>query len=136
MKKLLDAVGRGEDFVDYRWDGAERTAYEVEYTSRVTGKKLVLTGGFSQDLSPVPVKIPPLPRPQVTATEVVDRETPATFVNMAAKAYRDAMPTPGMRDLGNTKNALRQEGGDWRAGFVYVFVERVHDNRWSGFHAI
>ena len=116
VKELLDAAGRGGDFVDYRWDGAERTAYAVEYTSGLTGKKLVLTGGFSQDLSSVPVKIEPLPCPQVTAAAVVDRETLAIFVNAAAKAYRDAMLTPGMRDLGNTKNALRQEGGDWRSG--------------------
>ena len=32
------------------------------------------------------------------------------------------MLTPGMSDLGNTKNALRQEGGDWKAGSVYIFV--------------
>lgn len=123
VKELLAAAGRrGGDFVDYRWDGAGFSAYAVEYTSGLTGKKLVVTGGFSQDLSSVPLEIKPLPRPEVTAAEVVDRETLATFVKAAAKAYRDAMMTPGMRDLGNTKNALRQEGGDWKAGSVYVFV--------------
>ena len=39
-----------------RWDGAERTACAVEYTSELTGKRLVLTGGFSLDLSSVPVE--------------------------------------------------------------------------------
>ncbi|MCY4498041.1 MAG: cache domain-containing protein, partial [Rhodospirillaceae bacterium] len=122
MKELLDAAGRGGDFVDYRWDGAGRTAYAVEYISGLTGKTLVVAGGYSQDLSSVPVEIEPLPRPEVTAAEVVDRKTLATFVNAAAKTYREAMLTPGMRDLGNTKNALRQEGGDWKVGSVYVFV--------------
>lgn len=122
VKDLLAAAGRGGDFVDYRWDGVERTAYAVNYTSGLTGMTLMLTAGFSQDLSAVPVEITPLPRPQVTAAEVVDRATLAAFVNAAAQTYRDAMLTPGMRDLGNAKNALRQEGGDWKAGSVYVFV--------------
>ena len=122
VKELLDAAGRGGGFVAYSQDGVERTAYAVEYTSGLSGMTLVLVGGFSLDLSSVPVEITPLPRPEVTAAEVVDRETLAIFVNAAAKAYRDAILTPGMRDLGNTKNALRQEGGDWKAGSVYVFV--------------
>ncbi|MDE0312657.1 MAG: cache domain-containing protein [Caldilineaceae bacterium] len=122
VKELLDAAGRGGGVVDYRADGVERTAYAVEFTSGLTGMTLVLVGGFSQDLSSVPIEITPLPRPEVTAAEVVDRETLAIFVNAAAKAYRDAALTPGMRELGNTKNALRQEGGDWKAGSVYVFV--------------
>lgn len=119
---LLEAASQGGGFVDYRWGGVGRTAYAVEYKSGITDHQLILVGGFSQDLSSVPIEITPLPRPEVTASEVEDRETLAIFVNAAAKAYRDAMITPGMRDLGNTRNALREEGGDWKAGPVYVFV--------------
>ncbi|MCY4354031.1 MAG: cache domain-containing protein [Truepera sp.] len=122
VQEMLAAAERGGDFVDYRWDDTDQVAYSVQYTSGLTGQRLVVVGGFSQDLSTVPVEITPLPRPEVTAAEVVDRETLATFVKAAAKAYRDAMLTPGMRELGNTKNALRQEGGDWKSGAVYVFV--------------
>ena len=94
IRELLKAAGRGGGFVDYRWGGTERVAYAVQYTSGLSGKRLVLVGGFSQDLSSVPVEVAPLPRPEVTAAEVVDRKTLATFVNAAAKAYRDAALTP------------------------------------------
>ncbi|MDE0463334.1 MAG: cache domain-containing protein [Caldilineaceae bacterium] len=132
VKELLDAAERGGDFVDYRWDGIERTAYAVQWTSGLSGNTAVLIGGFAQDLSSVPVEIIPLPRPQVTAAEVVDRETLATFVNAAAKVYQDAVLSPNLSELGNTKNALRQEGGDWKAGEVYVFV--VSTDGYTVFH--
>ena len=122
VQEMLAAAERGGDFVDYRWDGADRAAYAVQYTSGLSGKRLVLIGGFSQSLSSVPVEITPLPRPEVTAAEVTDRETLATFVNAAAEAYRDALLTPSYSGLANTKNAFREEGGDWKSGSVYVFV--------------
>ena len=122
VREMLAAATRGGDFVDFRWDGTDRVAYAVEYTSGVSGNRLVLIGGFSQDLSSVPVEITPLPRPEVTAAEVLDRETLATFVNAAAGAFREALLTPNYSGLANAKNAFRQEGGDWKSGSVYVFV--------------
>lgn len=122
VQSILAAAERGGDFVDYRWDGADRVAYATKFTSGLTGETLIIVAGFSQDLSSVPVEIEPLPRPEVTAAEVVDRETLVTFVKAASKVYRDAVMTPGLKDLPNTKNALRQEGGDWKSGDVYVFV--------------
>ena len=122
VRNILAAAERGGDFVNYRWDGVDRVAYATEYVSGLTGKTLVIVAGFSQDLSSVPVDIEPLPRPEVTAAQVVDRETLASFVKAANKVYREAMVTPGLQGLPNTKNAFRQEGGDWKAGEVYVFV--------------
>ncbi len=122
VRNLLAAAERGGDFVNYTVDGTDRVAYATKYVSGLTGQTLVMIAGFSQDLSSVPVDIEPLPRPEVTAAQVVDRETLATFVKAASKAYQDAMITPGLQDLANTKNAFRQEGGDWRTGEVYVFV--------------
>ena len=122
VQNILAAAERGGDFVDYRWGGVDRVAYSTYYTSGLTGEKLVIVAGFSQDLSSIPVEIKPLPRPKVTAAQVVDRETLVTFVKAANKVYRDAMTSPGLKALPNTKNALRQEGGDWKSGEVYVFV--------------
>ena len=122
VQEMLGAAERGGGFVDYRWDGTDRVAYAVQYTSGLSGKRLVLIGGFSQNLSSVPVEITPLPRPEVTAAEVVDRETLAAFVNAAAQAFRDALLTPNYSGLANTKSAFREEGGDWKSGSVYVFV--------------
>lgn len=121
-QELLAAAERGGDFVEYRWDGTDHVAYAVQFNSSLTGNTPVLIGGFAQDLTSVTVEFTPLPRPEVTAAEVVDRQTLATFVEAAAKEYRDAMLSPNMRDLGNTKIALRQEDGDWKSGSVYVFV--------------
>ncbi len=121
-QELLAAAERGGDFVDYRWDGTDRVAYAVQYASGLTANTLMVVGGFAQDLTSVPVEFTPLPRPEVTAAEVVDRETLATFVNAAAKAYLEATLSPNLSGLGNTKTAFRQEGGDWKSGSVYVFV--------------
>lgn len=120
-QELLAAAKRG-DFVEYRWDGVDRVAYAVQYISGFTGQTLVVVGGFAQDLTSIPVEITPLPRPEVTAAEVVDRETLKTFVEEATEVYQRAMESPGLSELPNTKNALRQEGGDWKSGEIYVFV--------------
>ena len=122
VQNLLAAAERGGDFVDYRWDGVDRVAYATYYTSGLTGEQLVIVAGFSQDLSSLPVDIQPLPRPPVTAAQVVDRETLVTFVEAASRVFQDAMTSPGLKDIPNTKNVLRQEGGDWKSGAVYVFV--------------
>ncbi|MDE2789420.1 MAG: hypothetical protein OXI81_03225 [Paracoccaceae bacterium] len=122
VKAPLDTAWSGGDFVDSRWDDAGRTVYPVEYASGLTGKKLVFAGGFLKDPSPVPARIEPSLRPELTTAEIVDHEPLATFLNAAAKAFRDAMLTAGMHDLRNTKNAPRLEGGDRKAGSVDVFV--------------
>ncbi|MYC93645.1 MAG: hypothetical protein F4X14_01625 [Caldilineaceae bacterium SB0661_bin_32] len=119
---LLAAAERGGDFVDYRWEGVERTAYAVNFTSGLSGNTVVMVGGFAQDLSSVPVEFTPLPRPEVTAAEVVDRETLAIFVEAAAKEYLDATLSPNLSELPNAKTVFRQEGGYWKSGSVYVFV--------------
>ena len=122
VQELLAAAERGGDFVEYRWEGVERTAYAVYFTSGLSGSRVVIVGGFAQDLSSVPFEYTLLPRPEVTAAEVVDRETLAIFVEDAAAEYREALLSPNMSELPNTKTVFRQEGGFWKSGSVYVFV--------------
>ena len=122
VQELMAAAERGGDFVEYRWEGVERTAYAVYFTSGLSGSRVVIVGGFAQDLSSVPFEYRLLPRPEVTAAEVVDRETLAIFVEAAAEEYRDALLSPNMSELPNTKTVFRQEGGFWKSGSVYVFV--------------
>lgn len=121
-QELLAAAERGGDFVEYRWDGTDQVAYAVHYASGLTDNTLVVIGGFAQDLTSVPVEFIPPPRPEVTAAEVVDRQTLKTFVEAAAKVYRDATLSPNLRELGNTKTAFREDGGDWKSGEIYIFV--------------
>ena len=120
VQELLAAAARGGDFVRYN-DGEPKTAYAVTYTSGITGRRFVLAGGYSQDVSHVPVAIPNLPKPAVTASQVKDRETLITFVEEAARVYREAL-SEGYSTLTGIRNAFRLEGGDWKSGSVYLWV--------------
>ena len=122
VEALLAAGARGGDFVRYH-DGEPKTAYAVEYTSGISGRRFVLVGGYSQDVSHAPLRIADLPRPAVTASQVVDRETLVAFVEAAAKVYSDrALNTEGYRDFAAVRNAFRVEGRDWKSGSVYLWI--------------
>ena len=82
----------------------------------------MLVGGYSQDVSHVPIQVADLPKPAVVASQVVDRETLITFVEEAAKVYRDAVLSEGYSNLTGVRNAFRVEGGDWKSGSIYLYV--------------
>ena len=121
VQELFAAAARGGDFVEYH-DGEPKTAYAVEYTSGITGRLFVLVGGYSQDVSHAPIQIVELPKPTVTASQVVDRETLITFVEEAARVYREAVLSEGYSALTGIRNAFRVEGGDWKSGSIYLWV--------------
>ena len=116
VEELLAAAAEGGGFVEY-YDDGPKTAYAVPFTRR-----FVLVGGYSQDVSHVNVRIADLPRPAVTASEVVDRETLITFVEEAARIYQESLKFQGGIPLVEIKNAFRVEGGDWKSGSIYIFV--------------
>ena len=120
VEELLAAAARGGGFVRYH-DGEPKTAYAVTYTSGITGREFVLVGGYSQDVSHVPILIPDLPKPAVNAAQVKDRETLITFVEEAARVYQEAL-SQGYSTLTGIKNAFRLEGGDWKSGSIYLWV--------------
>ena len=100
------------------YDDGPKTAYAVGF-----GRRFVLVGGYSQDVSHVPVGIADLPTPAVTASEVVDRETLIAFVEAAAETFRNAVMSEGYSDLtAEVRNAFRLEGGDWKSGSIYLWV--------------
>ena len=121
VEELLAAAAGGGGFVTYH-DGGPQTAYAVEYTSGITAREFVLVGGYSQDVSHVPIQTADLPKPAVVASQVVDRETLITFVEEAAKAYREAVMSDGYSGLTRVRNAFRVEGGDWKSGSIYLWV--------------
>ena len=121
VEELFAAAAGGGGFVEY-YDGGLNTAYAVEYTSGITARQFVLVGGYSQDVSHVPLVIADLPKPAVTASQVVDRETLITFVEEAAKVYREAVLSEGYSALTKIRNAFREEGGDWKSRSVYLWV--------------
>ena len=121
VEELFAAAAGGGGFVEYH-DGGPRTAYAVEYTSGITARRFVLVGGYSQDVSHVPFQIADLPKPAVTASQVVDRETLIAFVEEAATTYREAVLSEGYSGLTGVRNAFRVEGGDWKSGSIYLWV--------------
>ena len=128
VQELLAAADRGGDFVEYHWDDPAvegdanpKVSYAVEYISGLFGKPLVLIGGYYQDVSNVVTGIPEMARPEVTASEVVDRETLKTFVKAAAQIYRETM-LDDYGQLSHVKNAFRTEGSDWKSGSIYTFI--------------
>ena len=112
----------GEGFVDYVDGGQPKTAYATVYTSGLSGKRLVIVGGWSLSLADAAYPIPDLPRPEVTADEVVDKETLIKFVQSAAETYRSAMAGEDYRFLAGTRAALVEEGGYWKQGSVYIWM--------------
>ena len=121
VEELFAAAAQGGGLVEYYDDGL-KSAYAVEYTSGVTGTQFVLVGGYSQDVSHVQIEIADLPRPPVTASEVVDRETLIAFVDAAAETFRNAVMSEGFSELAGVINAFRVEGGGWKSGSIYLYV--------------
>ena len=121
VEELLAAAARGGGLVKFH-DGGPKTAYAVEYTSGITAREFVLVGGYSQDVSHVPIQTADLPKPAVVASQVVDRETLITFVEEAARTYREAVMSEGYSGLTKVRNAFRVEGGDWKSGSIYLWV--------------
>ena len=121
VEELFAAAAGGGGIVEYQ-DGGPKTAYAVEYTSGITARRFVLVGGYSQDVSDVPILTADLPKPAVVASQVKDRETLITFVEEAAKAYREAVMSEGYSGLTRVRNAFREEGGDWKSGSIYLWV--------------
>ena len=121
VEALFAAAAAGGGFVEYH-DGGPKTAYAVEYTSGITARKFVLVGGYSQDVTDVAIEIADLPKPAVTASQVVDRETLIAFVEEAARTYQEAVMSEGYSALTGVRNAFRVEGGDWKSGSIYLWV--------------
>ena len=50
-----------------------------------------------------------------------DRETFIAFVEAAAKAYSEAIMSEVCSAVTGVRNAFRLEGGDWKAGSIYLY---------------
>ena len=133
VQALIEAASAGGGFVEYYWDdpavdGDEDTpkiAYATSYVSGTTGTPIILIGGYYQNVSQS--SLPPLdpsivPIPEVTATDVVDRETLKAFVHGAKESFLTAVEQIGVEQLIQQRAIFRQEGSPWKKGSVYFFI--------------
>ncbi len=133
VQALIEAANAGGGFVEYYWDdpavdGDEDTpkvAYATSYVSGTTGTPIILIGGYYQNLSQA--SLPPLdpsimPIPEVTAADVVDRETLKAFVHGAKESFLTAVEQIGLEQFMQQRAIFREEGSPWKKGSVYFFV--------------
>ena len=132
VQQLLAAANTGGGLVEYYWDDPQqeddeetaKIAYATSYISGTTGSAVVLIGGYYQDPSQAiaatfdPSIIAP---PEVTAADVVDRETLKAFVQGSKDGYVNALEQFGVDELLRHQDIFRQEGGPWRQGSIYFF---------------
>ena len=133
VQALIEAANAGGGFVEYYWDdpaeeGDEDTpkiAYATSYVGGVTGVPVILIGGYYQDVSQA--SLPPLdpssfPIPEVTAADVVDRETLKAFVQGTLERFFTIVEQIGAEQLLQNLHIFREDGSPWRQGSVYFFV--------------
>ena len=129
MQALFESAETGGGFVEYYWDdpaqeGDEDTpkiAYASGYTSQIeitygsiySNQPVVLIGGYHHPIAPIP---------QVTAAEVVGRETLKAFVHSVLESFLGAAEQIGLEQFHLYADIFRVEGSPWKQGSVYFFV--------------
>ena len=132
VQALIEAANAGGGFVEYYWDdpaqeGDEDTpkvAYAI-LSSGITGIPVIVIGGYYQDVSQagLPTLDPSLvPIPEVTAADVVDRETLKAFVQGTIETFTLALEQVGLEQIMQQRAIFREEGSPWKKGSVYFFV--------------
>ena len=119
----------GGGFVEWCWDDpadAEdvfcKDSYAIEYFSPVANVNFVLVGGYYQDLTHAGEPLPEIPLPQIGAADVVDRETLRQFVHGSLDWLVELLDLVGFARANEWKAVLREEGGHFKAGPIYLFI--------------
>ena len=129
VQQMIAAGAAGGGFVEWCWDDPAdpndarcKDSYALQYHSQVAGADLVVVGGYYQDLSGAGQPLPPVPLPEVTAADVVDRETLRQFVHGSLDWLLELVGQVGFRRATEWKALMREEGGPFRSGPIYLFV--------------
>ena len=129
VQELLAAGAReGGDFVEWCWDDPRdpadtkcKDAYALRYFSQVAGRNFVVVGGYYQDLTHAGTALPDIPLPEVSAADVVDRETLRQFVHGSVEWLEELIGLVGFERASEWKTVLREDGGHFRSGPIYLF---------------
>ena len=135
IKKML-AAGTDEAVrVEYCWNdpnddsdnapGATcKPSFAMRYFAPTINRDLVIVGGYYQDLSALITPLPNIPLPDVTAADVVDRETLKQFVEGAAQWSIRLFNELGFAAVLHWKVEFRKDvkdGGVFKDGLVYLY---------------
>lgn len=128
VQKILAAANSGGGFVEFTWDDPNdpnddpsRVAYATSYASGFGVGDFILVGGFNMDIPDAVAEVTLPDPPAVRAQDVVDKETLKAFVRGTVDWTFEAFETRGV-EVGRLKAALREEGGPFREGAIYLFV--------------
>ena len=84
---------------------------------------LIMTAGLDlRETHLVPEVFDPAAAPEVTASDVVDRETLKAFVNGAIDRLGELFASEGFGGLTKARAVFRAENGPWREGSVYLYT--------------
>ncbi len=132
VRDLIEKGRLGGGHVDYTWDDPNddeddpaKVAYATSFFGRNYGNQVILVGGFYQDVSQIEPSVYDaslIPEPEVTAAEVMDRETLQQFVIGAMRGYIGALREHGTDRYADILNVFRIEDGHWRHGSIYLFI--------------
>ncbi|MDE2804028.1 MAG: cache domain-containing protein [Gemmatimonadota bacterium] len=125
---LAAGATEGGGFVEWCWDDPHdpadvrcKDAYALKYFSQVAGRDFVVVGGYYQDLSHAGTPLPDIPLPEVSAADVVDRETLRQFVHGSFEWFQELIRLVGFERANEWKAVLREDGGHFRSGPIYLF---------------
>ena len=130
VQEMLSTGAEDEGgFVEWCWDDPAdpedvfcKDSYAIEYFSPVANVNFVLVGGYYQDLTHAGEPLPEVPLPAVGAADVVDRETLRQFVNGSLDWLVELLDLVGFARANEWKAVLREEGGHFKAGPIYLFI--------------
>ena len=129
VEQMLAAGAAGGGFVEWCWDDPLdatdtpcKDSYALQYHSMVAGVDLVVVGGYFQNLAHAGEPLPDVPLPPLSAADVVDRETLKQFVHGSVDWLTELVGQVGFERANEWKTVLREDGGHFRSGPVYLFV--------------
>ena len=129
QEMLATGAQEGGGFVEWCWDDPTdptdvycKDSYAIQYFSPVANVDFVLVVGYYQDLTHAGEPLPNIPLPEVSAADVVDRESLRQFVSGSAEWMLELLNLVGFSRTSEWKSVLREEGGHFRSGPVYLFI--------------
>lgn len=129
VEQMLAAGAAGGGFVEWCWDDPLdatdtpcKDSYALQYHSMVAGVDLVVVGGYFQNLAHAGEPLPDVPLPALSAADVVDRETLREFVHGSVDWLIELVGQVGFERGSEWKTVMREDGGHFRSGPVYLFV--------------